>query len=45
MELFSELYNCYYQVVDHILKEASAHPISQKRIQAICGEIGFAESS
>lgn len=45
MELFSELYNCYYQVVDHILREASAHPISQKRIQAICKEIGFAESS
>ncbi len=45
MELFSELYNCYYQVVDRILREASTHPISQKRMQTICEETGFAESS
>lgn len=44
MELFSELYNCYYQVVDHILREAQMHPITEKTIYQICEEMGFSES-
>ena len=44
MELFSELYNCYYQVVEKILNEAQTQPISEKKIHQICQEMGFAES-
>lgn len=44
MELFSELYNCYYRVVDQILQEAQKHPLSEKKIYQICQEMGFAES-
>ncbi|MCI8584703.1 MAG: WYL domain-containing protein [Lachnospiraceae bacterium] len=45
MELFSEIYNCYYQVVDQILREAETHPVTKRRMHEICGELGFAESS
>ena len=45
MELFSEIYNCYYQIVDRILKEAEKNPVTEKEIRRICTDMGFAESS
>ncbi len=45
MELFSEIYNCYYQIVDHILKEAEKHPVTEKQMNRICADMGFSESS
>lgn len=44
MELFSEIYNCYYQVVDSILAHAEKSPITEKEMQKITSELGFAES-
>lgn len=44
MELFSEIYNCYYQIVRQIIKEAEKNPITEKRINRICSDMGFAES-
>lgn len=44
MELFSEIYNCYYQVVDSILKTAENHPVTRQEMNRICTELGFAES-
>lgn len=45
MELFSEIYSCYYQIVDQILTEAEAAPVTERRMNEICRELGFAESS
>lgn len=45
MELFSEIYSCYYQIIDHILKEAEKNPVTEKQISRICADMGFAESS
>lgn len=45
MELFSEIYSCYYQIVDQILTEAETHPISRNELAAVCQTLGFAESS
>ena len=45
MELFSELYNCYYQIVDNILREAERFPVSEKTMLEECTRLGFAESS
>lgn len=42
MELFSEIYSCYYQVLRHILCSQSALTMQDIRAQ-ICGE-GFGES-
>lgn len=44
MELFSEIYNCYYQVVDSILKRAEKYPVTRQDMNEICSELGFAES-
>ncbi len=44
MELFSEIYSCYYQVVDLILKKAEQTAITEKEMSRICSEQGFAES-
>lgn len=44
MELFSEIYSCYYQVVDSILKKAEEHPVTRNEMEHICAELGFAES-
>lgn len=44
MELFSEIYNCYYQVVDSILKKAEKYLITEKEMNQVCSELGFAES-
>jgi len=45
MELFSELYSCYYQIVDSILREAEKLPVSEKTMREECTRLGFAESS
>ncbi|MDE6749560.1 MAG: WYL domain-containing protein [Lachnospiraceae bacterium] len=42
MELFSEIYSCYYQVLRHLLSSQDALTIQDIRLQ-ICGE-GFEES-
>ena len=44
MELFSEIYNCYYQIVDSILKNAERQPVTEQEMNHICTELGFAES-
>jgi len=44
MELFSEIYNCYYQIVDSILTRAEQAPITKKEMQEIVSRMGFAES-
>lgn len=44
MELFSEIYGCYYQIIDRILTEAEAHPITRKEMEQICKAHGFLES-
>lgn len=45
MELFSEIYNCYYQVVDRILKEASDSPLRQLDMALLADEYGYGESA
>ena len=45
MELFDKHYNCYYQVVRHILEEAKASPITRRRMDELSGEYGFGESA
>lgn len=45
MELFSEIYNCYYQVVDRILKEACDNPITEKEMNRIADRHGYGESA
>lgn len=44
MELFSELYSCYYQIVDQILTEAESRPVTVKEMNEICRSLGFLES-
>lgn len=44
MELFSEIYNCYYQIVGRILQEAQTHPVTRKEMEQICTDMGFYES-
>lgn len=44
MELFSEIYNCYYQVVARILEEASQAPISPAEMTRIAEKYGYDES-
>lgn len=43
--LFSELYNCYYQVVNQILEEAARHPLSRRDMEEIVRKYGYQESS
>lgn len=45
MELFSEIYNCYYQVVEQILKQASQSPITRKEMEDIVQLYGYEESA
>nr|WP_314461239.1 WYL domain-containing protein [uncultured Clostridium sp.] len=45
MELFSEIYNCYYQVVARILEEAAQAPISQNKMTRIAQRYGYDESA
>ena len=44
MELLSEIYNCYYQIVGRILQEAQTHPVTRKEMEQICTDMGFYES-
>lgn len=44
MELFSELYGCYYAVVGEILREASAGGVSRPDIEQIVAHRAFDES-
>lgn len=44
-ELFSELYNCYYQVVDKILSEASLTPLTERQMTDIACDYGYAETA
>ncbi|MCI8821100.1 MAG: WYL domain-containing protein [Lachnospiraceae bacterium] len=43
--MFSEIYGCYYQVLDQILARAEQHPVTGGELAAVCQEQGFAESS
>jgi len=45
MNLFSEIYNCYYQVTAQILKEAASALLTGSRIQEIAGTRGYQESA
>lgn len=44
MNLFSELYNCYYQAVARILEEASDKPINRQQITKLTEAYGYRES-
>lgn len=44
MEFFDKWYNCYYQVVRHILAEAAHAPISKGRMNELSMQYGFLES-
>lgn len=45
MELFSEIYNCYYKVVEKILNEALTSPLSKEELSKIINEQAFSESA
>lgn len=45
MKLFSEIYNCYFQVVDQILKTAALSPVNRQIIEETAREKGYEESS
>lgn len=45
MELFSEIYNCYYQVVARILEEAARTPLTQAKIAELSETYGYGESA
>lgn len=42
MELFSEVYGCYYEVVAEILRAA---PLARRQVEALVGERGYGEST
>jgi len=44
MEIFSEIYNCYFQIVDEICKAAQDAPITEKEMLAIAARFGYEES-
>ena len=44
MELFTEIYNCYFQIVDEICKTASKTPITEKEMFALATRLGYEES-
>lgn len=45
MELFSEIYNCYYQIIEEILRQAATQPITEKEMSALASQLGFEESA
>lgn len=45
MELFSELYSCYYRVVNKILRAAYRNPFSKGELSEIIEKNGFTESA
>ena len=44
MELFTEIYNCYFQIVDEICKIASERPITEKEMLNLAARLGYEES-
>lgn len=44
MELFHKIYNCYYNVVRHILTAATEQPVTRQDMDDICRSYGFQES-
>lgn len=45
MELFCEVYNCYYRIVNQILREAADGPVTRKQMEQVSSELGFGESA
>lgn len=45
MELFDKFYNCYFQVVRHILESSEQQPVTRDIMEAACRAYGFLESS
>lgn len=45
MQLFTEIYNCYFQIVDEICKAARETPITEKEMLALAARFGYEESS
>lgn len=45
MELFSEIYNCYYQVLARILEEAAHRPVTPAKMTRIAETYGYGESA
>ena len=44
MELFTEIYNCYYQIVSEICTATMKQPISEKDMLELAARFGFEES-
>ena len=44
MELFSEIYDCYYTVVAQILRRAHSKGLTRSEIDSITAESAFSES-
>lgn len=44
MELFTEIYNCYFQIVDEICKTAATTEITEKEMFALAARFGYEES-
>ena len=44
MELFTEIYNCYYQIVNEICAAAQINPVTEKDMLAVATRFGFEES-
>ena len=45
MELFNEIYSCYYHTVRHILEEAVGHSVNMKEMEQICKNQAFQETA
>lgn len=45
MELFSEIYNCYYQVVARMMEECRSHPLTRQELTGIADTYGYEESA
>lgn len=45
MELFSEIYNCYYQVVARMMEECQTHPLTRQELTQIADTYGYEESA
>ena len=45
MELFNEIYSCYYHTVRHILAEAAGHSVNMKEMEQICKNQAFQETA
>lgn len=44
MELFTEIYNCYFQIVDEICKTAATMEITEKEMFGLASRFGYEES-